>query len=489
VDGNPYHPYNRCGRAIPYDTPLEKSLEFRPSTCAKPQMDEDYLYNPYRILKPLKRCGPRGSGKFEPISWEQLIREVAEGGKLFAHLGDDSHYPGLKEFLSDEPLDPAALELGPKRNRIIWLTGRSQAGRKHFIKRFVCQAIGSINHLPHTDICGIGFRMGNYILSDVKAVEFKADPEAARYILVFGSNFFSALQPGPNAYAARLHQRVKNGELKYVIVDPRGHEALAHAHRWLPVCPGRDGALAMGLIRVLLEEEQFDKAFLERPNPDIAREKGFNTFANACHLVILAPESEAGRFLTTKDLGVEGEDFVVIEDGKPLPAGKASKGTLDWEGEISSVKVKTAFRLMKEEIFSHPLSFYAREAGIPEETIREVAREFAAHAPYAVAFAYHGGGNYVGGAYASYAIALLNALFGNINRRGGYLPPGGGILAKGNLRPQEFPTSPKASRSPYLQRKSPLRNKQLVQKPRISGQIALVSFHQRRAYRICSGGH
>ena len=192
VDGNPYHPYNRTGRHLPYQTPLSESFKACGATCAKPQMDEDYLHNPYRILRPLKRSGPRGSGKFEPISWERLIREISEGGKLFAHLGDERHYPGLKEFLKDEPLDPEAPELGPVRNRVVWLTGRSQGGRKHFIKRFVCQAVGSINHLPHTDICGIGFRMGNYILTDGAAVEFKADPDAAEYVLVFGSNFFSA---------------------------------------------------------------------------------------------------------------------------------------------------------------------------------------------------------------------------------------------------------------------------------------------------------
>ncbi len=457
VDGNPYHPYNRRGRALPYETPLKEALKASASTCAKPQMDQDYLHNPYRILKPLKRCGERGSGKFEPISWEQLIREIAEGGKLFAHLGDERYYPGLKDFLSDAPLDPASPELGPERNRVVWLTGRSQAGRKHFIRRFVCQAVGSINHIPHTDICGIGFRMGNFILSDGEAVEFKADPEKARYILVFGSNFFSALQPGPNAYASRLVERVKKGELKYVLIDPRGHEALAHAHRWLPVRPGKDGALALALLRIFLEDNTFDKEFLEIPSLETAKKKGRNSFTNATHLVIVSTEEEAGRFLTTGDIGLAGEDYLVVdEQGKPLPASKALRGTLDWEGEIAGFRVKTAFRLFKEAVFAHSLEFYAEEAGIPLETIRKVAEEFASHAPYAVAFAYHGGGNYVGGAYASYAIALLNALFGNINREGGYLAPGGSPASwqKGIYDLKSFPGARKPSGVPISREKA-----------------------------------
>ena len=456
LDGNPYHPYNRRGKPLPYDTPLQESFRAPASTCAKPQMDEDYLHNPYRILKPLKRCGPRGSGKFEPISWEQLVREIAEGGNLFAHLGENRRYPGLKDFLSDLPLDPSSPELGSQRNRVVWLTGRSQAGRKHFIKRFVCQAVGSVNHIPHTDICGIGFRMGNFILSDGEAVEFKADPEEAKYILVFGSNFFSALQPGPNAYAARIIERVERGEVKYVLIDPRGHEALAHAHRWLPVRPGKDGALAMGLLRVLLEDQKFDLNFLQIPNLETAKKKGRNTFTNATHLVIVSPAEEAGRFLTTRDLGLPEEDYVVVNKaGAPVPASRVSEGLLDWEGKVGEFRVKTAFRLFKEEVLTHSLDFYARESGIPRETIREVAEEFASHAPYAVAFAYHGAGNYVGGAYASYAIALLNALTGNINRRGGYLAPGGGPAPwqKGIYDLKTFPGAQKPKGVPISREK------------------------------------
>ncbi len=426
VDGNPYHPYNRSGKAIPYKTPLLESLKVCGATCAKPQMDEDYLKNPYRILKPLKRYGPRGSGKFEPISWRQLIKEISEGGKLFAHLGDERHYPGLKEFLKDTPIDPEAPELGPVRNRVVWLTGRSQGGRKHFIKRFICQAVGSINHIPHTDICGIGFRMGNFILTDGQAVEFKADPDAAEYILVFGSNFFSALQPGPSAYAARLIRRVREGKARYVVIDPRGHEAIAHAYRWLPVKPGQDGALALGLISVLLEQGLFDREFLSFPNLKAAQKAGRNVFTNATHLVVETEEGE--RLLEAHEVGFKGRGpIVVTKEGTLLPAAKAQEALLEWEGEINSLKLKTAFSLFKERVLALGLDYYAQEAGISKETIQEVAREFAACGEKACAFAYHGAGNYVGGAYASFAIALLNVLVGNINRRGGYLRNGPGL--------------------------------------------------------------
>ena len=432
-EGNPYHPYNRAGEPLPYTTPVRESLSVPAATCGKPQCDPDYLRNPYRVLLPLKRNGPRGSGRFVPISWDQLIREIAEGGKLFAHLGDERRYPGLRDVLSDEPIDPGAPELGPRRNQLVWITGRSQAGRKHFIDRFVKQAVGSVNRIGHTDICGLGFRMGNYILTDGAEVEMKADVQRVRYLLLFGANIFAAGQPGPTTLGAILARRAARGEVRVVIVDPRGHEGLSIAHEWLPVRPGEDGALALGMLRVMLEEDLYDRAFLELPSEEAARAAGRNTFTNATHLVVVEKEHPLyGRILRVRDLsGLSGpeEDPVVVSGGALAPASGARRAELLWEGRVrlsegSRVRVKTAFSLFREAVLAHPLKYYAERSGIPAEKIRRITREFAAFAPASAAHAYHGGGNYPGGAYASYAIALLNVLAGNVNRRGGYLPRG-----------------------------------------------------------------
>ncbi|QJA06408.1 molybdopterin-dependent oxidoreductase [Thermosulfurimonas marina] len=450
-EGNPYHPYNRAaGGPLAYESPLKVALSEPAATCGKPQCDLDYLENPYRLRVPLKRNGPRGSGRFRPISWETLIREIAEGGRLFAHLGDKRHYPGLKEILSDEPLDPSAPELGSRRNQLVWLTGRSQGGRKHFIARFVEQAVGSVNHIAHTDICGLGFRMGNYILTDGAAVEMKGDVKRARYLLVFGANFFAAGQPGLSTLGALLAQRVASGKCRVVLVDPRGHEGLSIVHEWLPVRPGEDGALALGLARVLLEEGLYDREFLSLPSLSAAQAAGRNVFTNATHLVVVEEDHPLyGRFLRVRDLSHlegEAEEPVVRTEKGLLAAGQAPRAELFWEGRVSlreghAVRVRTAFSLLKEAVLEHPLGHYAERAGIPEDTLRRVAREFAAAAPYAAAFAYHGGGNYLGGAYASYGIALLNLLVGNVNRRGGYLPqgPGAADWRQGPYNLKDFP--------------------------------------------------
>ncbi|MDW8042606.1 MAG: tetrathionate reductase subunit A, partial [Nitrososphaerota archaeon] len=103
IEGNPYHPYNRHVSTehqlnrfteIDYHTPWRKALSTGSTLCPRGQDGIHYVYDPYRIVKPLKRAGPRGSGKWKVIPWEQLIREVVEGG-VIEETGE--RLPGIRE--------------------------------------------------------------------------------------------------------------------------------------------------------------------------------------------------------------------------------------------------------------------------------------------------------------------------------------------------------------------------------------------------------
>ncbi len=441
VSGNPYHPYNTLGSPLPYDTPVEEVKNIKATTCGKAQEMDGYCHNSRRLLVPLKRAGRRGEGKFEPISWQRLIDEIAFGGKLFGHLGEEREVPGLRSMLSDEPIDKAAPELGPVRNRFCFLTGRLQSGRKEFIDRFVKSSFGSINRIGHTDICGLGFRMGNFAFTQGKEVELKADPWNAKYILVFGANIYEALQPGLNTYGATVARRHSEGELKFVIVDPRAQKAGVQAHRWIKIMPGQDGAFALGMIRWMIENRRFSREYLEAPNPGAAHRLGNGGYVNAAHLVVWQPGHPLhGTFLKISD------ECAVIEKGtgKPCACSKAERGELFVDRQIKidggSVRVKSAFQLVKEEAFRYSLEEYAGFCGVEEADICDVAREFAEHAPFSATCQYHGAGNYVNGTYAAYAVAMLNALSGSIGRRGGYLSSakGAGAWHEGRYDLKDF---------------------------------------------------
>lgn len=439
--GNPYHHYNSRFEPIAYGTPVKDTLDLPSPVCGKSQGIPKYTYNPYRILKPLKRSGERGSGKFEPIEWDQLIKEIAQGGKHFAHLGEDRVIPGIKDMNSDAPIDPSAPELGPVRNGFVFMGGRDQNARKEFSNRFVKEALGSVNRVGHTDICGIGFRMGTWAFTEKKEVEIKADPLNAEYILLFGANIYEALQPGINTYGAIVGNRSSREKVKFTIIDPRATNASAHAESWIPIKPCQDGAFAMGMIRWIIENDRYNKEFLTAPNPKVAEKRGHACYSNATHLVIVDEKHKNNRkFLRISDLDPsattdEGKAYVVLsKDGKTLAFDKAEDVALAAETSVKDasgreIKVKTSFSLMKEGVMERTVKEYAKLAGLDSAQIERVAKEFTSHGTRAAVTQYHGAGNYLSGTYAAYAIAMLNAMIGNLDRKGGYMKSGGGAGA------------------------------------------------------------
>lgn len=440
LSGNPYHPYNMSFDPIDPDTPVDASFKISSPICGKAIDTPNHVYSPYRILKPLKRAGKRGEGKFEPISWNQLIKEVAEGGNLFSHLGEDRHIQGLGDLISDEPINPEDPSLGPKRNGFVFMTGRLQSGRKEFIDRFVKKSVGSKNRIGHTDICGLGFRMGNWALTGQKEAELKADPKNAEYILVFGANIYEALQPGINTYGAMVAKRSSDKSLSFAIVDPRATKAVSSANDWLPVKPGKDGALAMGMIRYMIDNNLINTSFLTSPNLEESKKRGFGAVSNATHLVICDPShTDDGAMLRMRHLdadisGKRGEIPVVIDalKNKQIPADISTAGVLEFKGKISNkagkdISVKSAFIILKENAHEFSLSKYAKICGVPKQRIKKVAKDFSSHGTRAAVTQYHGAGNYVNGTWAAYAISVLNALVGSVSMRGGYLKGGGGI--------------------------------------------------------------
>lgn len=117
VAGNPYSPLS-TDPFLPYGTPVreslrslsrldEKGLQGRSTACGRGNAALEMLTSPFRITTPMKRVGPRGSGQWEPIDFETMVAEIAEGGDLFG----EGHVDGLRTLRDIEtPIDPAAPE-------------------------------------------------------------------------------------------------------------------------------------------------------------------------------------------------------------------------------------------------------------------------------------------------------------------------------------------------------------------------------------------
>jgi tetrathionate reductase subunit A len=132
VSGNPYHP-NTAEPHIPYNTDPKAAEKLEGTACAKAGATIQTLYNPNRVMHPLKRVGPRGSGKWKTVTWEQAYDEIINGGDLFG----EGHVDGLAACRDlTAPADPEAPELGPKANQVVFMPGRIEHGKKEFTDRF-----------------------------------------------------------------------------------------------------------------------------------------------------------------------------------------------------------------------------------------------------------------------------------------------------------------------------------------------------------------
>lgn len=159
ITGNPYHPV--CTQpALDYETTVDESYKsfsmldenghnHRATVCAKGNSGFEIVDDPLRITTPLKRTGERGSGKWKPIGWEQLMEETVEGGQIFKELGDDTNVEGFRQVFDHKSLiNPEAPEMGPKSNGLSWFYGGSY-GRREFTLRFT-GAFGTVNTYVHS---------------------------------------------------------------------------------------------------------------------------------------------------------------------------------------------------------------------------------------------------------------------------------------------------------------------------------------------------
>jgi anaerobic selenocysteine-containing dehydrogenase len=215
VRGDPEHPFTRGG------------------LCVKVNNYQDRVYSPDRVTTPLRRTGPKGSGRFAPVSWDEALTEIAGRFRsVIAEHGAEAIMPvsylGTQGTLN-------GLNVGdPFFNRL----GATVA------ERTFCDSGASTAY-----VMGLGPTAG-------------VDPESlvhSRYIVIWACNMVST----------NLHQwpfvvEAQRRGAKVVVIDPVRHRTARRADWHIPIRPGTDGALAMALIHVILTEGLTDADYVAR---------------------------------------------------------------------------------------------------------------------------------------------------------------------------------------------------------------------------------
>lgn len=198
------------------------------------------------------------------VPWDQAYKEIIEGG----NLSGEGNVEGLRAVRDlQTPIDPDAPELGPKANQFVFLAGPIENARAELTKRFINNAYGTINWFEHTTVCEQSHHIATSFTFATKG-HMKPDFENARFIINFGANWGEANFPMNGLSRKLANFRVKGGQL--VTVDPRFSVAASHSDEWLPILPGTDAALALGMAQWIIDNKRYDKSFLELPsNPDV----------------------------------------------------------------------------------------------------------------------------------------------------------------------------------------------------------------------------
>lgn len=462
LSGNPFSPQNYLPH-LPYATDLERAARTDAKLCAKGQSSIQTYYDPYRLRRVIKRAGPRGSDRWESISFDQFVDEVTGGGKLFADIGDERHYPGFDEVWAlrdpdlarrmaqdaklvgkgeltvgafqtryanhlDTLIDPDHPDLGPRNNGFVFDAGRIEHGRKELMKWFTHECFGSVNAYEHTTICEQSHHIA-YKRMTGKTTHMKPDLHNTEFVIFWGTGAFSA-----NFGLTPMAEKVTTGKveqrLKTAVVDPRLSNDAAKADWWLPVRPGADGALALALIRWILENERYDARFLSNANRASARADGEPSWSNAAHLVRIE-DGHATRMLRADEAGVGPSDRLVVSRAgtlvavDPDDASDPVEGDLFVDTQIDGAPIKSVLQLLREEAFSRDWDEYIEITGIPYEIVGQVAQELTSHGKRAAVELYRGPVQHTDGFYAAGAIITLNLLIGNPDWAGG-LARGGG---------------------------------------------------------------
>jgi anaerobic selenocysteine-containing dehydrogenase len=425
LEGNPYHPCN-----------LEQHLHFStdPATvralsgrmCSKGLSGMQSLYDPFRVKQPLKRVGERGAGQWEAISWEQAFSEIA--AKLVQYR--DLH----------TPIDPNAPELGPKVNQIVFSGGRNQ--QSAFTDTFFKKIVGTVNYRhDHTSICEESHHVAHelttgwgdaapFLASGYKN-HTKPDLPHAEFVLWFGTDPCSAnftFVP----IARKFIDMIQRGGKVYV-VDPRCNVAASKA-TWIPIKPGTDAALALGIGRHIVDNKLYNAAFLRRPHDGAANPTGELNITDATYLVKIV-DGRPAAFLRASEAGIEGgtdTDLVVWSGGEAVKYDTVDTAELlPGVVTVNGIPCKTAFQLYVERVREKTLAEWAAICGVPVATIQKLGNELAAAGRRGSVTMYRGAVQHTNGTYTGMAVLALNTLVGNYNWKGGLSFGGGGWSPSG----------------------------------------------------------
>ncbi|MEL0062322.1 MAG: molybdopterin-dependent oxidoreductase, partial [Candidatus Puniceispirillum sp.] len=314
IEGNRDHPVNRG------------------VLCAKGSAGIMQHYSPARLQSPMKRVGPRGSGQFEAIGWDEAM-EIATGW--------------LAPIRNSDP------------KKLAFFTGRDQS---QALTGWWAQQFGTPNFAAHGGFCSVNMAAGGIYTIGGAFWEFGSpDWDLTELFVLFGV----AEDHDSNPIKIGLGQLKTRGK-RVISVNPVQTGYAAISDDWYGVTPGTDGLLILSLIRELMLSGNIDIGYLRR-------------YTNAPWLVIRNPGAADDGLFWRDDKGTP--QIIDSKTGKPVAHdAKSVKAALKGEIKLPHGGVAVpVFVLMAEAYLddAYDPDVIAGTVGITADRIRQLAADLA----------------------------------------------------------------------------------------------------------------
>lgn len=325
---------NKIIKLEPASFPFEKDKRI----CLRGLSTLDLLYHPDRIKTPLKRVGERGEGRFEPILWDEAYSIVVDNFQAVAE------------------------KYGWKS--IGWVLGGPGAGTTKFGAYLRLASLTQSTRISAWGYGDAGLPCGSRVIfgSHLPYIYLFGKFWQRRWpelLIVWGSN------PGESAplQTMRKIMDAKLAGTKLVVIDPRFTVTASKADVYLPIKPGTDSALALGLINIIIKEKLHDADYIR-------------AHTNGPYLVRL----HDGNFLRGKDLKDRKAKAYVLWDeekneAKRVRRSNTKKASIFGTCNVNGIECKPAFQLLHDLAQEYSLEKTAQITGIHEDKIRLLAKK------------------------------------------------------------------------------------------------------------------
>jgi molybdopterin-containing oxidoreductase family molybdopterin binding subunit len=349
--------------------------------CLKGISEVQHIYGEGRVQTPLKRTGERGSGEFKAVSWDEALDDIV---KQTQDIQDKHGKDALMVCTTSEADFPfLAAMFGARGGGLDGID------------------VGIGNGLDPSTGLGAGYAMS--------APEAR-DWTRSKLVLTVGSNYCESSLP-----TARLFFEAMDAGAKTVTVDPHFSTTASKSNEWIPIEPGTDAALFLGMSSHIIDNELYDEEFMKLHSsyPFLVDKKTGKLLRDHEPVKVLDEDGEE------VDETGDQNSFMVVDSasGAVVAHNSTEDPSLHASVEVNGSEACTVFDLLCENQKQYDLSWASKITGIEEDKIATLAEEYA-EGPSALCLGWGGNDKMSNADVAGHAAAVLTAITGNIGKPG-----------------------------------------------------------------------